>query len=240
MPAPQTPSIASLVRQRVTSQGDSYWQTKDFTDLSAPNAVTKALARLAKDDTLKRVSKGIYYHPKPTRFGPSHPTQAGLHRLLKDYYICPAGLSAANLLGFTTQNVPAGEFATTARSIPARILGPKAKLHVNRPKTWEELSSKEAAILDIIRCVGQSSDLSPEETKTLLISHIKAENCFPKLLKVSAQEPPYVRAILGAIGQEIEVHFSLLEQLRETINPLTRFNFGKLHTLSYASQWQAK
>ncbi|MDB9312848.1 DUF6088 family protein [Spirulina sp. CS-785/01] len=233
-------SVAAQVRQRIHNNGEQYWQTKDFADLSAPAAVTKALSRLATDGTIQRISKGIYYHPRQTRFGKSRPSQSGLHRLLEGYTLHPAGITASSLLGFTTQNSPAGEFATTARSIPRKLLGERVKLYTNRPKTWENLSPKEAAILDFLRQKGQLSDLSPEQTKQLLLEHFQKQSCYPKLVKIALEEPPRVRAILGAIGQELGCNYSSLKQLKNNINPQTRFDFGVLRCLKYAKDWQAK
>ena len=51
---------------------------------------------------------------------------------------------------------------------------------------------------------------------------------------------PRVRAMLGAIGQELKYAKDLLQQLRTGLNPYSRFEFGKLSTLWYAQEWQAK
>jgi hypothetical protein len=46
--------------------------------------------------------------------------------------------------------------------------------------------------------------------------------------------------MLGAIGQELKYSKDLLQQLRTGLNPYSRFEFGKLSTLWYAQEWQAK
>jgi hypothetical protein len=46
--------------------------------------------------------------------------------------------------------------------------------------------------------------------------------------------------MLGALGQELGYSEELLSQLRKGLNPYSRFDFGKLSTLSYAKEWQAK
>ncbi len=63
---------------------------------------------------------------------------------------------------------------------------------------------------------------------------------FARLLKVAPAEPPRVRAMLGAIGQQIGQPESVLAPLRESLNPLSRFEFGILAALTYARRWQAK
>jgi len=46
--------------------------------------------------------------------------------------------------------------------------------------------------------------------------------------------------MLGALGEELQMPPRLLERLRASLNPLTRFDFGPLQVLRTASEWQAK
>lgn len=46
--------------------------------------------------------------------------------------------------------------------------------------------------------------------------------------------------MLGAIGQQVGQSRTLLTLLRDSLNPLTRFDFGILTALAYANEWQAK
>ena len=63
---------------------------------------------------------------------------------------------------------------------------------------------------------------------------------FKRLLDVAESEPPRVRAMLGAIGQELDKKPATLRRLRKSLNPLSRFEFGRLRGLSHARDWQAK
>lgn len=53
-------------------------------------------------------------------------------------------------------------------------------------------------------------------------------------------EPPRVRAMLGALGQQAGSPRDKIRQLRESLNPLSRFDFGPLAALEHAREWQAK
>jgi hypothetical protein len=66
------------------------------------------------------------------------------------------------------------------------------------------------------------------------------EKRFTALAKAALGEPPRVRAILGAIGEELGMPERTIAQLRESLNPLSRFDFGQLRSLRYAKRWQAK
>ena len=46
--------------------------------------------------------------------------------------------------------------------------------------------------------------------------------------------------MLGAIGQELRKSKSKLKILKDSLNPISRFDFGTLHNLRYAKEWQAK
>lgn len=234
-------STSQKIRRRILKQGGSYWKSAHFHDLP-PAAVSQTLSRMVKEGELERVSKGLYYRPRPTRFGQSRPSRAEIQKILIDLKsdVSPAGISAANLLGFTNQNAPCGEFATSNNSLPLSLLGSNAKLHTRRPTTWKNLSNIDAALLDFLRSRGKLSELSPTETKKKLLEYFQEENRFERLAEIADYEPPRVRAMLGAIGQELRKNPQVLKKLKNSLNPLSRFDFGVLSNLLYASKWQEK
>ncbi len=233
------PSVAQQIREIIKERGCGYWRHADFSDMP-PAAVSQTLSRMVKEGFLARVSKGLYYRPRQTRFGLSRPSSSDIQKLPMKQNLCPAGLSAASLLGFTSQNAVQGEFATSANSAPRTIIGDRVILHTRRPPTWNKLSAIDAALLDFLRSRGKLSELSPAETKQRLLDYFREGDRFDRLVAVAEAEPPRVRAMLGAIGQEIQKSPKELNKLREGINPLSRFNFGHLSNLHYAKQWQAK
>lgn len=198
------------------------------------------MSRLFRQGLIQRLGKGLYYRPRQTTFGKSKPNISQLHSLLIHKAVFPAGNAAANLLGFSTQNAAKIEIATTSLSLPRLIIGKETIIHTRRPESWKELSDKDAAILDFLRNGGSTSELSPEETIRKLIEHFQEPIQFERLLQVAESEPPRVRAMLGAIGQQIGHPESQLSILRKSLNQLSRFDFGNLALLKYSKQWQAK
>ena len=73
-----------------------------------------------------------------------------------------------------------------------------------------------------------------------LLDYFREPGRFERLLKVAPSEPPRVRAMLGAIGQQLGQPESRLSALRKSLNPLSRFDFGTLAVLAHAREWQAK
>lgn len=233
-------SAAAVIRAQIERGGERLWRHQDFEGLPS-TAVAQALSRLSRQGALQRLSKGIYYRPRQTVFGKSRPNPAALRELLASKQkLFPAGLSASNLLGFTTQNPKRREIATAARSLPRKLLGPDTIVYTRRPIAWNQLSETEAALLDFLRNRGETSEFDAEETTTMLLELLSKKGRFENLLKAAATEPPRVRAMLGALGEQLGKNLKKLQALREDMNPLSRFDFGLLSSLKHADQWQAK
>src|SRR5262249_11094397 len=190
---------------------------------------------------IQRLGKGLYYRPRTTVFGPSRPNPASIRNLpIPRKATFPAGLAAAHLLGFTTQNPARLEGATNATSLPRPNIGPDGTVHTRRPEAWQQLSEVDAALLDFLRQRASTSELSPEETVRKLLDYFRESERFERVAAVAPSEPPRVRAMLGAIGQELGKAEAFLASLRHSLNPLSRFDFGILLALRHARAWQAK
>lgn len=236
--AKQPQSVAHQVRQRVERGGERFWSFDDFSGLPA-EAVAMTLSRLAKEGVLHRERKGLYYRPRQTPFGMSIPSASGSVALsLGDRPLHPAGLTAANVLGFTTQNPALAEFTTPAPVAPGAL--ENAHVRTRRPQSRRNLSTEEGALLEFLRERGETSDLPAERTYERLCQLLSDPTRFRKLTRAALDEPARVRAMLGALGQQIGSDETELRRLRESLNPLSRFDFGALGGLPHARGWQAK
>jgi hypothetical protein len=234
---PSKPSTAAVVRDRVAHGDADYWRYRDFSDLPA-SAVAMTLSRLAGEGVLRRVGKGVYYRPHETSLGPSGPAGTAVAAQTLRAPVHPAGLSAANVLGLSTQNPRRAEYATTAAGPPTGLRG--AVVHTGRPAGRAGLSAEDGAILETLRERARHSDLSARRTIDRLLRLLSEEDRFGTLAAAALEEPPRVRAILGALGEELGMPESTLAPLRESLNPLSRFDFGVLGSLRFADRWQAK
>jgi hypothetical protein len=231
---------AKMIRDRIQRGGERLWRLEDFNGLPS-TAVAQALSRLTRQGVLERLSKGTYYRPRQTTFGKSVPNPAAIQKLAsRRKNVFPSGISAASLLGFTTQTARRGEVSTSALSLPRKLIGPETVIHTRRPEAWAGLSDADAALLDFLRRGGRTSELSPEETTRKTLSLISQKGRLECLLKVADSEPPRVRALLGAIAEEIGKNAAARARLRASLNPFSRFDFGLLAGLSHAGSWQAK
>jgi hypothetical protein len=238
--AAKTPQVATVVRQRIERGGERLWRLDDFRDLPF-EAVAQALSRLTRTGMLERLSKGVYYRMRETKFGKSRPNPSAIQKLGFDRKpVFPAGIVAANLLGFTTQTASRAELATNANSLPRKLIGNDAVVHARRPPAWSALSETDAALLDFLRKGGAMSELSPQQTILRVVELLSEKGRFERLLRIAATEPPRVRAILGAIGQQLGRSRAALKDMHDSLNPFSRFDFGLFAGLPHAHLWQAK
>ena len=238
--APGARGTARTIRTRIERSGERVWRFQDFAGAS-PTAVAQTLSRLARAGALQRLSKGVYYRGRNTSLGQSRPNPAVVRQLAtRGGGVFPAGVAAANLLGFTTQQAKRAEVATRGFRLPRKLLGPDTVVYTRRPDAWSQLSSAEAAILDFLRRGGRTSELSPEATTERLVALLRYPRRFGRLLRAAGTEPPRVRAMLGAVGDTLGRPAHTLRQLRESLNPFSRYDFGLLSTLPTAAAWQAK
>lgn len=230
-------STAAQVRRRVLAGGERFWRHEDFAGLS-PSGVATALSRLVRDRELQRVRKGVYFRPRPTVIGPSIPgATAAIASSLRNP-VHPAGLSAANLLGLSTQNPARVEYATPASDPPTALAG--SQVNTRRPRARTTLTAEEGALLELLRDRAETSDLPPAETAQRLQQLLSERERFARLARAATEEPPRVRAMLGALGELAGAEERQVRKLRESLNPLSRFDFGPLSVLPNARSWQAK
>ena len=163
---------------------------EDFRELPSL-AVAQALSRLAKGGVVERLSKGVYYRARQTVLGRSRPNPASLRQMVSSKHkVFPAGLAAANLLGFGTQSGAQLELATCGLSLPRKLVSRDTVIHTRRPEAWAGLTEIEAALLDFLRRGRELTELSPEETTRKVLELIAEPGRFERLLNVAPTEPP--------------------------------------------------
>lgn len=230
-----------MVRKRITDRGPGeLWTYANFKTLP-PMAVAAALSRLVKEGTIRRVRKGVYYSPRKTRFGELSPDATSVARaLLKDKGIAwkPSGLPAYNGLGLTTQVSPTLTL-DVAEKIYSLRTGSHAKLRLRPGINVSGLSESERAVLDALRDLRRIPDSTPAETARKIKDLFAANRfSFNRLARRSLNEPPRVRALLGAIGTDLGADRRALTTLRKSLNPMTTFRLGVSEAFPSAKEWR--
>lgn len=191
------------------------------------NAAVMTLGRLIQRGGLERLSPGVYYKPKQTRFGTvGPPIEAQFRDLLYDNetpigYL--TGFYAFNLLGLTTQQAATLEIGTNfpkrngKRGIyPLRFVLQKNPIHQDNIEMLR--------LLDCLKWIKKIPDTTTERSyillKTIVNDYTKAEQ--RKLVQLALKYSPLTRALLGSMLND-EV---LTTTLQQTLSPLTRFKVG--------------
>lgn len=225
------------VQDRIERGGERVWKLDDFRDLPF-SAVAQALSRLSRNGRIERLSKGVYYRSRTTALGKSRPNPTSMRQLSRRS-VFPSGLAAASLLGFTTQ-MGRSEVATSALSLPRKLVGSDTIVHTRRPEAWERLQQEDAALLDFLRHSGRFSELPPQETIRQTMTLLHKPERWNRLVKVGFSDPPRVRALLGALGEQLGADRGTLRRLHASLNPYSRFEFGPFAALPNARDWFAK
>ena len=201
------------------------------------NAAVVALGRLAQEGEIERLSPGVYYKPKQTRFRVVGPSMEERFRdLLYDGdtpigYL--TGLYAFNLFGLTTQHSSILEIGTNfpKRNTKRGIYAIRFVLQKNQicQDNIEMLR-----LLDCLKWIKKIPDTTVDKSYTLLkkkVSEYEKED-HKQLVELSLNYTPLTRALLGSMLTDE----SLVATLHQTLNPLTRFGIGLSSTL-VSSQW---
>lgn len=121
-------SVSVLVANRVSRmKRGTPFSIEGFYSLGTTTSVQKAMSRLAKEEIIIRVAKGIYSRPKPLKSLPSIKITAKAEEVAKiwarihHYKIVPQGLEAAYRLGMQTQAPMKSVYWTTGPSREFKI-----------------------------------------------------------------------------------------------------------------------
>lgn len=201
------------------------------------DAAVVALGRLAQEGEIERLSPGVYYKPKQTRFGVVGPSMEERFRdLLYDGntpigYL--TGLYAFNLFGLTTQHSSILEIGTNfpKRNTKRGIYAIRFVLQKNQI-CQDNIDM--LRLLDCLKWIKKIPDTTVDKSYTLLkkkVSEYEKED-HKQLVELSLNYTPLTRALLGSMLTDE----SLVATLHQALNPLTRFRIGLSSTL-VSSQW---
>ena len=207
-------------------------------------AAAKALERLQKNGTIKKVSKGVFYKPEISVFVALPPNY---NQILQNYlyqngkrtgYV--TGYVLYNQLSLTTQMA----FTTTIATNRSRKKINVGWLKTNCVKAYVNVTEENyplLGILDAIKDIKSIPDSSASNAIKILMPKIKVfkKNDIESLIIYALEYPPRVRALLGAIIENIfrNKEFDVLP-LKKSLNPSTRFKLGIKNTdLPTSQNW---
>ena len=224
------------VTQKIQSKINKFKDgtTFKYDDLSIDakelSAAAKAIERLIEKETIKRISKGVFYKPKQSVFGELKPNEI---ELLKPYlfqngkrvaYV--TGTSLYNRMGLTTQIPKTVKIASRDKRIRVETESIKAA----PIKSYVDVSEKNyylLGILDALKDFKKIPDLNKKQAIKIISNKLKQLNQseLKILTKCALAYPPRVRAFLGALIENY-TNSNDAFQLKKSLNPLSEYNFG--------------
>ena len=224
-------NISKEIRKKIVVFPDDYvFKASDF-EMESQNqsAVVKALNRMAATGEITKLSKGKFYKPRKTQFGELKPSA---YQIAKDYierdgkligYI--TGYSAYNALGLTTQISSYIQIGTN-KSRRAVKRDKYTISFILQQNTITKKNIEILRILDAVRFIREIPATTPNEACIRLKEIIKDLNDEQKemLVKCSLKYTNYVRALCGAILEDIGYDGNSLDSIRKSLNGVTNYH----------------
>lgn len=192
----QSDSVAAKVRAKVRRGGsDRFWTSADFDALADPHQIDHALSRIASQGDLRKVRRGLYWRGKVTAFGMSRPSTADtVAAIVGTRGVGPAGLSAANDLGLTTQ-VPALDNVAVPHRGPRPVGSVRFADRSGRPgRSVAGLGWTEVALLEVLDGRPQVVEVDEATVRNRLLELVRSGSLrLDNLARASRDEPAAVR-----------------------------------------------
>lgn len=190
----------------------------------------KVLERMQKNGAIKKLSKGVFYKPEKTVFGELQPDYS---EQLRPYLFengkriaYETGTSLYNRLGLTTQMA----FRIKIASQNKRISINRGALKARAVKSYTAVTDDNyelLGLLDVLKDIKHIPDCSVVKAVQIMSDKFKKLETITlkKVIQYALYYPPRVRALLGAILENINNNIDC-RKLKESINPLTTFELG--------------
>ena len=221
-------NVSKNVMKKVKAKKEGEIITYDeFAYLENFNAVALALSRLNKSGYISRLSKGVYYKPKKTSYGPVKPNENEILKkiLLKNNKGYISGAVAFNKLGLSTQVPNTIEIRGSYSSRLTKI----GKLRIKYKKSNIEFKSDDVnllQLLDSLQDIKKIPDTNVNEVYVRIKERILGlgEERIKRLAQLSKDRRPQVRALVGSILDEEKP--DLAKPLFKSLNSLSVYKIG--------------
>ena len=238
-------SIIAELRKTIGNFKEDYaFRASDFSLYrDKPDAVVKALNRMAKAGEINKFGRGKFYKPRKSQFGILRPTES---QIVKNYleqngkmvgYI--TGLSAFKSLGLTTQVSSYIHIGTNKYRRPMNI-EKQSIIFIKQNNSITRKNFRILIILDAMRFIKEIPGTSPDTACARLKEIISSLPMEQKniLAKCSLKYTSYVRALCGAILEDLNCSMFLLAPIRKSLNSLTEYRLPILEsTLPTKKNW---
>lgn len=238
-------ALATQIRNRIKqfSEGETFGYDDLHITKEDYTTAAKALERLQKTGIIKKISKGVFYKPEQTVFGELEPDYS---EQLRPYLFengkriaYETGVSLYRYLGLTTQMA----FSIKIASRGKRININRGTLKADGVKSYTEVTENNYEVLGLLDAFKDIKNI-PDTSVSQSVKRLQAIlNGLDKkqteiLIKYALLYPPRVRALVGAILQNIGYKNKALDKLKQSLNPLSTIKLGlKENELPTKNNW---
>jgi Family of unknown function (DUF6088) len=206
--------------------------------------LAKLLSRKVEAGQLARLAKGKYYKPKNTMFGNLAPVT---QQVVKSFtqkngktigYI--TGIKAYQERRLTTQMPTIIDIAIQGKVKPFQKIGNYQFRFVVRNFPFTEDQVPLLQLLDALKDIKLIPDAPVTDTINTIkdIMQLMTFDDIQVMVELAKNYPPFVKALLGAIVQEIQPKIQLTP-LFKTLNPLSVYKIGvKANNLKFQKYWK--
>lgn len=196
----RTRDVSKTVTRRIRRVRNRFFRASDFRGTRF--AVEKALSRLVEHGELLRVRNGLYWRGSETPLGMSPPNPREVVALYADGLPTgPAGVSAANYFGLTTQVPRIPEYAAPA------IVPDIDRIRIHRrsgrraeARRSARLAESEIAFLEVLDAWERVVELPPEAAVARLVGALDDGTVnVSKIVRAVNQEPARSRERLRVL-----------------------------------------
>lgn len=223
-------NVAKEIRRVTDTFSEGYvFTASDFNfNPDKKGAVVKALNRMVKSKELMKLSKGKFYKPRQSMFGLLKPMP---YQMVKDFikkdgkrvgYI--TGYTAFSSLGLTTQISSAFHIGTN-KYRRKLVRNKQTILFIVQPNTITRKNVEILRILDAIRFIKEIPGTSTDQAcKTLkgIVGALNEEQT-KMFVQCALKYTSYVRALCGALLEEIGGSPSEIDTLRKSLNGVSTY-----------------
>lgn len=199
----------------------------DFPKHWPRNTVTQILRRIVGEGKLERVKRGVYSKVTETRFGKlkSSSIEVLAKEIKEDDSKCFGGLFLFNNLGLTTQVPTAIEVLNNKSSYKLKVGSTLVRYVRIRPKITKE-NKQLIMFLEVLKNSKKIPDGSASRTYEWLEKRINtySQSEIKKLVELSLEYPPRVRAMLGSLLEMRSQNFAY--EIEKTLKNNTSYSVG--------------
>ena len=225
-------TIANTVKNRINALEEGYiFSFMDFEGASKNGeTIIKTLNRLVEKGTIEKFSKGRYWKPIVKN---NRTIQPRKEEFIKDLLV-----KNGEIIGYETGFNAVSKILGILENKKIQIGRNSYKSSIKRGGysiefvlQRNEITEENIELLQILDCLKMIKGISSREKDDSLgilwrILRKFNKEKVEKLVKYSAKYPSSTRALLGFLLEDNKKTMELVEQIRETLNPISKYQLG--------------